>query len=538
MAMTIGATKSKSKPAGGGNTNPLLDLIKNRRSTELAEKEDIFKLIRDCYAGGATFKKGGHLVQYPREPISVYKKRQDRAIFLNHTQPLCDTLVGFIFSTPPVRTVPDKLKDVVDRANRKRDLNSFMKSVTTHSLLYTCGILVDSPKFDPEEIKTEADRLEKGLHPFFTLYYPWQIRDFAFGDDGTLLWVLLDDSHTKKDNPLIEAESITVYRLWTPEFFQDFDLTNEKVGAQTPHPCKEVPFRFVNWRDIDEDYVAESIFEDISLMDKSIYNTLSAMDEMLMSGAFKALFFPARDVEKDIPAAIQKGGIGNLTVVPYRGDLSGTPFFDGPELSEVSQYLSVITWTAKEIYKKVGLDKDEEKSGAQSGEAKRREFLRAASLLKIGSTQIAQTERVILGLALKWLTNGADMDESAIEIQYADDFDPDSVDETLARLKIAQEIPIKEIQVEVFKAIIRAVLSEFIDEERLEELLKLVEEWGAKEDEPPPDIEQLVRAELEARASGNNPDGGQTPPDGKQDTPPADDKSGGDVNNSKREASK
>jgi len=489
-------------------------ILAEREDAQLKNKRPTFRLVNDCYAGGSTFKDGDHLYQYIRESTRSYTKRKERSIYINYVQPLTDMLVGFLYENEVQRKVPSELNFLFSSDQVGRGFENIMQKVAMHSLLYTCGILVDSPKFNAEEIRNEQIRKDKNLNPFLVIYYPWQIRDYSYSSDGSLDWVLLDDSNVDKSDPYVANKKNKVYRLWTKTYFQDviFNIdakgkSDIVLGEEVNHPCKEVPFVFQNWKDVEEDYVAESVMEDIAFLSKSIYNQLSYVDETLASGAFKSLFFPVKNVKDDIPPGIQDSGFGNLSVIPYKGDMPGKPFFDGPDVKSIDVYLNMLTFLAKEIFKKLGLDKDEDKGSVQSGEAKRREFKKAVALLKIGATSMEQTEEKLLHLVGAWLGKY----NLSITIQYSSDYDEYDVKEKMERLKSALEIPVFDIQKAVYKQILRQTLKEDLTESELLVYLKMIDKMQEPEESDEEDRQKILDIMREEKARGNNITGAVQP---------------------------
>ena len=336
------------------NNNDIANLIKNRRHGTISKKLDIWKLIKDSYAGGSEYKNGNYLIRYPRENIYQYEARKERAVYFNHVAPLVDLLTGFIIQKPVTRDYPEKINYFIEQASKGKSLDTFMQRIITNGMLYTCGILIDCEKFDAEQVKTQAQRKELNLYPYGVLYYGWEIRDYETDNNNELEWILLDNSYEDKSDPYKQAQQITLYRLWTKKYYQDFEykLENNKsvinISEPIEHKLGVIPFIFVNFRDIDDDYISEGIFEDISVIDKSFYNLYSCMDELLVSGSFKTLFYPIGSPQ-DIPAEMISSGVGELPVVTYKGDYSA-PNYSGPGIGETTGFIEALKFLIKEMF--------------------------------------------------------------------------------------------------------------------------------------------------------------------------------------------
>lgn len=412
------------------------EIIFTRRHPELEKREKIHRLIADAYTGGSKFLQQDYLFRHPKETEYEYRFRKIRATYFNYVQPLVDILTGLMYTEPPKREIPDAVSYLLSSASHGKSLQQFMMRACSQSLLYTCGILVDSPRFDVEEVRTRRDRIERNLNPYLCFYQPMQIRDF-YCEDGALQWIILDNSEREADNPFMPAKTKRCYRLWTREYYQDFEMQEDSTtpgeSAPVEHGLGEVPFIFLSWKDTDPStMLAETPFEDIAIHSRSIYNYMSLMDEMLSSGTFRTLFYPVVG-SQDVPKSLEEKGIGSLMAIPFDGSASQKPFYDGAGLEDVASFLSVIDLYSKQILSKVGLDKDNEKNFAQSGVAKSLEYRKAHALLSIGAESMQRAEIEIVRLTALW--ESTQIDPDAIKISYPDNFDPDAVARRAAEMQ-------------------------------------------------------------------------------------------------------
>lgn len=223
------------------------DIIRTRRNAKLESKDSIYRLLSDSYRGGYEYVSKSHLEQYEREWTKAYDKRKKRSVYINFLQPIVDLLTGFLWAQPVSSKIPEKLKPIEKKASKRKSIDAFMQAVATQAKSYTVGVLVDSPSFDPNVIRTEADRLAAKVQPYACIYTPWQIRDFACDEMMNLEWVLLDDSRTVKVSPIEKAEYKKIYRLWTRSYYQDFEIKEDAKNSvipqePVPHSIGEVPF--------------------------------------------------------------------------------------------------------------------------------------------------------------------------------------------------------------------------------------------------------------------------------------------------------
>ncbi len=419
-------------------------IIASRRNAKLASKDGIYKLLSDSYKGGFayTHAQPPHLEPYEREYQEAFKTRLKRSVYINFIQPICDLLTGFVFKEEPNRSkVPPSVAYITDKASKRKGMNQFMQALCPQATMMTMGVLVDSPSFDPSIYATEADRIAAKLQPYACMYFPWHIRDFACDDQMGLEWVLLDDSRTEKPDPFKESIHRCIYRLWTKTDYYDFEIKEEGPGKKTvtlvkeyKHNLGEVPFHFVNVRDIEDDHISDSPMEDIGILSKMIYNIMSYLDEMLASGTFKTLFFPVLNKD-DIPDAIKKSGLSESPVATFNGTMSQAPFFAGADLEEIQPFIDSFNLYKLQIFSKVGMDVDRDKTYIQSGAAIGKEFQKTEALLRGISEAMEECEQFIYRMAALWQG-----EKIEVEVEYTDDYQQADIAAEFARLKAVYDM--------------------------------------------------------------------------------------------------
>lgn len=439
----------------------------NLRHEGLYKKDIVWQLINQSYKGGEYYRAGGNLFQYPREETVSYGKRLQRAVYRNHVQPLADRISGFPFIQEVKRKYPKYLEDFAANTYRGVPLEEFSRMVSLSSLLYTCFVLVDSPKYDTESTRTEADRIEQGLSPYCVLYDPFKIRNFKHDNRGKLIEIFLDDSYL--DN---EGNTIRKYTKWTPTYSQSFIESKGEIQELPAliHNFGVIPGRLVLWKDIDKDCVQDSPFEDIAYMDRLIYGYGSLQDELIYSGTFQALFYPVAGAF-GIPKELTTGDIGTLTAIPFNGELSQAPFFLGSDIGNVEKVELHIQSLIKDMLTKIGIKEDV--TGNQSGYAKSLDFTDLKSYITAGCNMLESFEEDILYFASLWF--GQKPKEGEIDVCYEINFEDDN---TLARveslIKIFDTIPYDSVKKQTAKEIVKESFKD-LEKPELNKILKEID---------------------------------------------------------------
>lgn len=448
-------------------TNSKLQLIASRRHPVLTERRDVFDLIRLSYRGGTAYTEDRrNLDRYYRESAISYTARIRRAVYINFIQPLVDMLTGLVtMHTPQREDVPESLVYVLDHADKSMSLDTFVrKRVAPSAMLYPTFILVDSPVFDPQAVVSEADRKAANLFPYSTKYDYREVRDFAEDDAGKLLWVLLDNSHVDNADPSTKAKKQIIYRLWTREYFQDFTIEGNKVteGEPVPHRCGRVPGFWVNRMTVAADEDEPNVFESVALIARGYYNTLSEMDEVIAGHSFSTLFFPIRSGE-DLPASIKNEGPGALAVIPYDGELSQRPFFEGAGVIDVNPFFEKLKLYTREMFRQLGLTLPEEGRNyvaPESGRAKEIEFVKVEAILSAFAKILGDAERELFACFAAWEGQTAD-----VHVTYRTEFSDDNLDAAIGRLATVYAFPYRTVQRAAAKRLIKKSIPDLTPDE-------------------------------------------------------------------------
>jgi hypothetical protein len=434
-------------------------IIFNQRHPELSDKDENWKLIYDAYRGGLQFKNGKYLIQYPKESNGSFATRKQRAVYFNQMSPVVDMLSGSLFLNDPVRNIPKELNYLLNKVSGKKKLNEFMRIVAAHSFMFTCGVLVDSPDFNPEIVRTRKDRMENGINPYAILYLPFKIRDFNINaNDGELDWVILDNSYWDHPDPFSAGKDVIKYTLWTREYCQHFIQEDKKsilAREKRPHNVGYVPFHFISWRDDNNDFIGETVCEDIAMICKLIYNNMSYMDEMLASGTFKMLVYPTKDGRA--PDELIDGGIGSLSLLPVDIEARFAPEFIGAQLAEVDPFIKAINFYMTEILKKVGLSTDEMKEFVKSGIAKEIDLQKMQALLQTGALMMGRAEEWIFRTAARW--ENRNIKTNDIKSEYTAKFSAKDLQTEITMLDNLLLHPIRKLQQETLKLQIKKLLA-------------------------------------------------------------------------------
>ncbi len=432
-------------------------------------KDSIWKLIYNSYIGGKEYKDAEYLIKYPKESLKNFEQRQKRAVYFNQLSPIVDMLSGMLFLNEPKREIPKELEFFRNTTSPNKKINEFMRIYAAHTLMFTCAVLIDMPNFDPEKVKTKKDVIDQNILPYAVIYLPFRIRDFYIGEDGDLDWIVLDNSYYEHQDPLQEGVEVKLYRLWTRNTYRDFKIVEGVATAldEVNHGLGRVPVRLDSWRDDNSDFVGETIFEDIAMISKLIYNSMSYMDEMLASGTFKMLSYPTKDGA--LPEQITAGGLGPLSAIPYDMASTNKPEFIGATLGDIDSFVKAMQFYMTEILKKVGLSTDETKEFVKSGVAKKIDFQKMRALLVSGAQAMGRAEEWMFETASLWIKR-----KDKVSSKYTSDYSSEELYSEVQMLNEMMVYPVSILRQNILQVLVKKLLSNNLSSETIEEINKAI----------------------------------------------------------------
>lgn len=492
--------------------NDIQKLVLNRRSPALAAREDIHQLIYDSYHAGVEYTRNGHLHQHYLECDYDYKKRLERSVYISHVKTLIDIIIGFIYQGDPQRTVAAELRYAVDRINPTTSLDVFMQKTAALSACFTVAILIDAPAFDPEIVKSLADREAAGLNPYAKRYLPFQIRDYSLDEKNKLNWIIFQDDYEIADDPFAKNVPVIVRSVWTKtDCTRYYYRKEERQGRggepeivfdheeKTVHALGEVPVILTSFRDIDSSTFVESFAENLALLDKCIYNYLSLLDVLLSKNAIKPLMYPSRD--GNVPEGLNDAAaLSKLTVIPYPLEVTNKPFYLETTNTEIESYITSINLLLQEIRNLVGLSAEQSFSGI-SGTAKSIELQKLTSLLKQGSKNLERVENEIMRLVCLW-----EKKTYNYSIEYQHEFNNEDIDILINQLNQLLTIDSKTLRALSVREMVKKILPS-TDEKTMQIILDEVNEQAtpAGPNEYPP-VEAIVAETGRVKNSENSQD--------------------------------
>lgn len=420
-----------------------------------------YELIKDAYLSQGGFQDGSYLEPFPRETQERIQARRKLAVNVNLVRRITLSLTGHLFRKSPIRKIKSKayLRFTEDTDTKGTYIDSFMKKVFRLGLLYgTVFILIDKP---PLEVKTQREKELLKAFPYATLRLPWHLQSYKTDQRGKLIEITF-----KETTP----ENKTLYRTFT---LQEWKISQEtETLAQGKHNLGEVPVVVYSPipSDTPDQLLAPPFMLEIAKIQKQVYNLLSELHSVLRDTAFPIFTFPLSDIQDMEKIQNQPLTLGTENAIAYQPQGSAKPEFVAPPPEPVNQLLETIKFLIEKAYEHANLNFQ---GGVQkSGIAKEYEYLEFSKMLSDFAQSLEDCEYKIAQLVCKW-----EDEEFEGWIEYSKSFTPLDVEKYVSVLLQVIDDPNvpQEIKNEALKKLSRLILSDTLDEQKLNELDKSID---------------------------------------------------------------
>ena len=445
--------------------------VTERRHVKFNLYEGHWRFLKESFEGGPEYLYKGigraravgrapmlsdvnhrNLFQYFKEGNDEYNDRLLRAHRVNYSRRVVNQIGSFLAKKPPVRRTEAASPAVQafwnDTDGRKVEINEAMSNVRQWMLaLGLIWISIDKPN---TPFMNREDELKDGL-PFMKLWFPFDVLDAGYDDRERLKWILVREWRRFDDNPLMASPVMDVFTIWNRERWTSM-VRNPKASEQPnipfiivggeEHNLGFVPFKPVRLaEDSSYAFVSPGLLDDVSYLDRSIFNLQSQLDTVINDQTFSQLAIPADSLTLNSPDRMEGGDgvtqdaqmvrrrmveMGTKRVFLFNGAAQHAPRYIAPDAAQADVYRALIKDRQDEIYRITGLlDQVGREVKTQSGTSKAYDFDRINKML------VQAAER--LNSAEMWIAQTVDAQMSPVGetvpeidpelVQYADNYD-------------------------------------------------------------------------------------------------------------------
>lgn len=402
------------------------EYIHGGRGTFDFDGEDITP--HDGNVGHGTFQKA-NLIQHKRESDFTYKERIRRAFYLNYCGAIIDTYISHLNKQTPITetTGVSNWDQFTKDVNRSGDsMVEFRHDIQTAACaLGHCFILVDKPQ---ERAVSAADEIERGLMPFYTLYYPWDIWDWQLDRFGEPWWVKIVENADTRLSPIDQkiGNRLNVrFKIWTRNAWVSYDEKG-KIEAFGEHGLGRVPLVPVyNRKRQRSRFLGISAINDIAYVNRRIFNLGSLIDEFAYRACFPMLTNPITMGDNQDTMEVSE-----TLVWDYPDVARHPPSWLSPPTEPMEFLAGEIETSEQKIYRLARLEAGFEPRSKQppaSGVSKAFDWMETSTILSQKADNFEEAENKAAQFWLDWMDNR----RGKIVVEYPDNFDVKTLDKDL-----------------------------------------------------------------------------------------------------------
>ncbi len=425
----------------------------------------------NSYYGGKDYQSGQYLRKYLQEEHggqNEYEKRLMTTPLDNHCRNVVDTYSSFIWRETPNRTFGSlsenqALKEFLNDADLEgRSFDSVMRDATTLATIYGHVLLIlDKPV---SEANTLAEELAEGIRPYLSIVTPENIIDWEWERQRNGRYEI-----TMLKIKEYEDDEKCVYRVWNKDVVTVYEVDKDDEETyimieQYANAMEMIPATFLYAQRSHERGIGISQIADVSDVQKSIYNELSELEQVI-----RISNHPTLVMTEGVDAS---AGAGSVVVIEDNDmDPALKPYLLQPASSSISSILSAIEMKVSMIDRMAHLSSlRSTTTGTASGVSLKIE----RELLNVKLAQMADNlenaEEHIWKLFSSFY--GIEFDGS---IDYADDFDMRDAYTELDFLLKASVAPVSSAayKTEIAKQLARTVVE---DDTAIDIIIKQIED--------------------------------------------------------------
>ena len=349
------------------------------------------------YLGGEEYRAGSFLHEYALELDLEYQNRVNYTPIDNHSRNIISIYSSFLFRVPPTReygtlsTEPSLESFLADTDLDGQNFNAFMKNAQTYSGVYgNVWIFVDKPESNAQ---TRADELGQDIRPYLTMVTPDNVMDWHYSRSISGRYVL-DYLKVREER----TSDGTYFRIWTPQDISYVFVPERgklRVLETKPNQLGEIPAVCLYNKRSPRKGVGISDLTDVALLQQSIYNELSEMEQLIRLSNHPSLV-KTQGVEAS-------AGAGSIISMPDDFDSGLKPFLLQPSGSNLSEIRSSIEQKIEMIDRATHMSGVRQtKTQVSSGIALQTEFENLNSVLSEKADLLENAEENIWSLFAKW----------------------------------------------------------------------------------------------------------------------------------------
>ena len=418
-----------------------MNIVTSRKHAIIAKRERKQRLNALAYTGGADYVHE-RLWRAPNESDFSWRGRQtsgnysgwdtgrrDRAVCHHEGGRVVDKINQYLFSKPVKRDGVDEafaqhagiagesLAEVWESVSRAVTLNGW------------CWVAIRQPS-TPEGMSVK-DAKAAGLGVRLTVLSPWEVPDWHFGPDGTLMWAITEAIVRDDADPLHEAKDVQVRTLWQrlPDALKVSTYEEDKLASEATYRAQPIPLVLVGNISAEPWW-----FDEVESVQAQLLNLSSLHHENLSRAVYPQLVIPDSTFQNlEMKLVERDGGIDSGRVIEVVKEMTRSadaPIVESADDKGITRYicpsasdLNAIPATIKssrfDLFDSVGLAQfNREQRTVQTAESKAFDHLDTNATLRQRANLLQSAERKVVEMI-----RALDPNFQAYEPIYNTDFD-------------------------------------------------------------------------------------------------------------------
>ena len=314
------------------------DFIFRRTHSDYRKNRAVWEKSKAAYAGGSDYIRDA-LIRHVSEIDIEFAERLRRAYYFNYPRRIAQLITQYIFATEPQRINADALllEDFSRTGARTGDV--MRQFSTLLNIFGKAALLVEMPFFEGE-LDYERCRKER-IRPFAKALSPLEAVDYAYGSDGKLDWLIVEEETLQKTNPFEPEYKIRRRKLFTRNEFMIFERNALNSPVKCVMHCKHalgaVPAVIAG--DVDGAEInGGHYFEDIVRISDAILNNESEAQMNMIKQMFGLLV-----ISDSFARCAQPTAVNENTESPQKFShiiARSAAIWESPEEKGISRYIS------------------------------------------------------------------------------------------------------------------------------------------------------------------------------------------------------
>ncbi len=424
-----------------------------------------WEFFRTAYLGGREWEEASLLYRYLNETAPQLAERLRQTPMENHCKSVVHTYSGFIWRVPPKRSfgaLEGNRAALALNVNADKEggsLNEFMKEVQLWASVFGCvWVVMDKPAVRGA---TKGDEISRDIRPYLKLYFPLHVLDWRFEESGSGCYELVFLKVRERVDGTNGSHGSNgegwVYRVWTRERVEVWrvDGSNDEavLVSEGVNEVGVVPaVVHYNTKPLERG-VAVSDLQDVARMQRSMYNDMSELAQMVRGSNHKTLV-----KNKGDDASTGAGGVIVMheDTVPEK-----RPYLLQADAEALLGLLQAIEMKVEMINRMAHLTPVRTyRSAVASGVAIETEFQILNTLLAEKAAQLAVTESQLFRIFCRW--EGVDFDRANVVVTYPQRFElrdrRADLDFLVRAKEVTEKIGSPTLQREIERQLARVVL--------------------------------------------------------------------------------